>query len=75
MSDEVTEIIEFIPLSKIRIDGDTQPRLEVLPEIVDVYRRQMRKGADFPPVEVVFDGSDYWLCDGFHRYKAARLAH
>ena len=72
MSDE---LIESVPLSKIRIDGDTQPRVAVLEEVVDVYRRDMRKGAVFPPVEVVFDGSDYWLYDGFHRFKAARLAH
>jgi hypothetical protein len=69
------EVIERLPLSKIRIDGDTQPRLEIQEEVVDSYRRDMRKGASFPPVEVVFDGLYYWLCDGFHRFKAARLAH
>jgi hypothetical protein len=69
------EAIKFLRLSDIRIDGDTQPRVEVQEEVVDAYRRDMRKGANFPPVEVVFDGIYYWLCDGFHRYKAARLAH
>lgn len=72
MSDD---LIESLPLSKIRSDGDTQPRTEVLDEVVDAYRRDMRKGAVFPPVEVVFDGQDYWLFDGFHRVKAAWLAH
>ena len=72
MSDER---LVSLPLSKIRIDGDTQPRLDMYREIVDAYRREMRKGAHFPPVKVVFDGANYWLYDGFHRLRAARLAH
>ena len=73
ISDQVT--LEVLALEKIRIDGDTQPRTAILPQVVDAYRRDMRKGAHFPPVEVVFDGTDYWLFDGFHRFIAARLAH
>jgi hypothetical protein len=66
--------IQELPVGKIRIDGDTQPRMEVYEDVVEDYRRDMARGAQFPPVEVVFDGTDYWLFDGFHRYKAARLA-
>jgi len=32
----------------------------------------MRDGEVFPPVTVYFDGSDYWLADGFHRYFATK---
>jgi hypothetical protein len=66
--------IQELAVGKIRIDGDTQPRIEILEDVVNEYRRDMLRGAQFPPVEVVFDGTDYWLFDGFHRYKAARLA-
>ncbi len=31
----------------------------------------MKGGREFPPLSVVFDGSDYWLWDGFHRRWSA----
>lgn len=57
-------------LSKIRIDGDTQPRAEINYDAVRDYAEKMRDGAVFPPVKVFFDGANYWLADGFHRYHA-----
>ena len=61
-----------LALDKIRLDGGTQPRAELLLEVIDDYAEQMRGGAEFPPVIVFFDGRDYWLADGFHRIGAAR---
>jgi hypothetical protein len=55
---------------KIRQDGGTQPRGEILIAIIDDYAEQMLAGAEFPPVVVFFDGRDYWLADGFHRARA-----
>lgn len=57
-------------LSKIRIDGDTQPRAEINYDAVREYSEKMREGAVFPPIKVFFDGANYWLADGFHRYHA-----
>jgi len=34
----------------------------------------MRAGAKFPPIKVIFDGTTYWLIDGFHRVEAAHEA-
>jgi hypothetical protein len=31
----------------------------------------VQAGVKFPPVTVFYDGSDYWLADGFHRRNAA----
>ena len=62
---------EMIPIASIRTDGGTQPRAAINPAIVDEYRADMMGGTTFPPVTVFFDGSDYWLADGFHRVQAA----
>jgi hypothetical protein len=34
----------------------------------------MAAGAEFPPVIVFYDGTDYWLADGFHRIQATEDA-
>jgi hypothetical protein len=63
-----------IPMSRIRLDGGTQPRTALNFEVVEDYSAAMGAGAQFPPVAVFYDGTDYWLADGFHRVKAAYAA-
>ena len=60
-----------LALSEIRTDGGTQPRGKLDRAVVGEYAELMRDGKRFPPVNVVFDGTDYWLYDGFHRREAA----
>jgi hypothetical protein len=55
-------------LNKIRIDGETQARIEINYDVVKGYAEKMREGIIFPPVLTYFDGANYWLADGFHRY-------
>lgn len=57
-----------VQLNKIRIDGDTQARIEINYGVVTEYAEKMRDGSAFPPVTLFFDGASYWLADGFHRY-------
>lgn len=64
-----------IELDKIRIDGGTQPRAKIDMEVVNDYSTSLELGANFPPIDVFFDGKEYWLADGFHRYHAARDVH
>lgn len=59
-------------LSAIRTDGGTQPRAELSEETIQEYAEAMAGGSIFPPVTVFYDGSDYWLADGFHRWHAAK---
>jgi DNA modification methylase len=59
-----------LELTKIRLDGGTQPRAQTDPLIVMEYAGEMTNGATFPAVVVFFDGLEYWLADGFHRYQA-----
>lgn len=65
---------ENIPINRIRLDGGTQPRATIDFEAVFDYMDAMTDGANFPPVIVFYDGTDYWLADGFHRVKAAEKA-
>lgn len=58
----------------IRIDGGTQPRVELNEAIVQEYSEAMKAGAEFPPCVVFYDGSNNWLADGYHRYFGAAKA-
>lgn len=63
-----------LQLELIRTDGGTQPRAELREEVIADYAELMESGVTFPPVIVFFDGTHYWLADGFHRLMAARRA-
>jgi uncharacterized ParB-like nuclease family protein len=70
MPDSVRE--EALDISKIRVDGGTQIRVNKIDSAtVSDYVDAMNKGEIFPPVAVFFDGTNYWLVDGFHRRAAA----
>ena len=64
--------MKTIPLAQIRIDGGTQVRKSIDPEMVTAYCEAMAEGAKFPPIVVFHDGTDYWCADGFHRILAAK---
>jgi ParB-like chromosome segregation protein Spo0J len=57
-----------LPIEKIRIDGGTQPRAEINKNAVEEYASLISEKVLMPPVIVYFDGKEYWLVDGFHRY-------
>ena len=63
--------LKTLSLDVIRLDGDTQTR-ELNTDKVTEYAARMDEGDDFPAPIVVFDGGDYWLAVGFHRYHAMR---
>lgn len=64
----------MLELEQIRTNGGTQSRVELNQETVAEYAQAFTAGASFPPVVVFFDGANYWLADGFHRYFGARDA-
>lgn len=59
-------------LNAVRIDGGTQSRVALNEQAVEDYANVLREGGELPPITVFFDGSDYWLADGFHRFHAFR---
>lgn len=61
-----------LALENIDIYGGTQARVATNDEAISSYADAMLEGAQFPPVIVYYDGSKYWLADGFHRFLAAQ---
>ena len=61
-------------LSQIKIDGGTQPRTKICQQTVQEYTEAVMNHAVFPPVTVFFDGINYYLADGYHRYFAHKAA-
>ena len=57
-------------LSTIRLDF--QPAENLIEETVQMYVGRLERGETLPPIRVRFDGSSYFLEDGFHRVEAAR---
>lgn len=67
--------IKTIELKKIRLDGGTQPRAKISEEMVARYTEVLLNGGKMKEDPTVyFDGKDYWLADGFHRYHANKRA-
>ena len=62
----------MVRLDQIRLDGGTQFRDQIDQHKVKEYADCMRDGAEFPAVQCTFDGVNYWLWDGFHRYFASQ---
>jgi hypothetical protein len=63
-----------LKLNQIKIDAGTQPRTAIDQPTVSEYTQVLMEGAIFPPVDVFFDGIDYYLADGYHRYFAHKQA-
>jgi ParB-like chromosome segregation protein Spo0J len=59
-----------LDIKKIRIDGGTQSRVAISEDTVMDYTEALLDGVQMFPVIVFFDGKEYWLADGFHRYHA-----
>ena len=64
-----------LSIAKIKCSQDVQPRLKTDENIVKEYAERIEAGDDLPKIVVFFDGTTYWLAEGFHRlaaYKKAR---
>lgn len=66
--------IQTLRIEQINLFGDTQYRDRMSKDTADEYQEQMLEGVEFPPVLVVFDGTTYWLVDGYLRYFASQQA-
>jgi hypothetical protein len=65
-------VLKTLNINNIRIDAGTQSREAINEDVVKDYAEQMAEGTEFPVIEVMFDGVENYLIDGFHRYHAHR---
>lgn len=64
-----------IHLDALRLDGGTQPRDGLNTVYVSELAQAIEDGAALPPIDVMHDGANYWLYDGYHRVAAHRQAN
>jgi hypothetical protein len=64
--------VTTLAIATIRRDGGTQTRESLDYGTVTDYADAMTEGSTFPAIVVYYDGSEYWLADGFHRVAAAK---
>ncbi len=62
---------ENIRLDLILLKEGTQQR-PLDEDTLSRYENLMADGLEFPPIEVVSDGVNFWLWDGFHRVECAK---
>jgi hypothetical protein len=63
-----------LPLDAILLTAGTQQRTSINEAAVSEYADVYMAGGTLPQPVVFFDGTDYILAGGFHRYHAARQA-
>lgn len=63
---------KILNLGAIILDDRLQSRTEINEDSVADFAHDMETGDKFPPLTVHFDGINYYLTDGFHRYMAAK---
>ena len=60
-----------LPIRLIRRDGGTQSRARLDAFTIEEYQEAYKAKAEMPPIIAFYDGTDYWLADGFYRTVAA----
>lgn len=66
--------LQSINLSDIKLNKQTQSRTAINQDVVNDYCDAMLDGVEFPAITLFFDGIDYYLVDGYHRYFASKKA-
>jgi hypothetical protein len=61
-------------ITQLKIELQTQSRVAINQDAVSEYADAMMDGEKFPPVTAFYDGKEYYLADGYHRYFAAKKA-
>ena len=62
--------MKVLNINALVLDERLQSRVKISQQTVDEYANDMRNGDKFPAVTAYFDGINYYLADGYHRYFA-----
>lgn len=65
---------KILNLHLLVLDPRVQSRVAISEDTVTEYAHDVAAGDQFPPITVHFDGVNYYLSEGFHRYHAHRRA-
>ncbi len=65
---------DLIEIAKIDRTGGTQSRAALNEDVIADYAEAMKDGSRFPDIWLVYDGTHYFVTDGFHRIEAALRA-
>ena len=68
--------IQSLRVDQINMNGGTQSRIDInednVTELCDLFSQMPSIQNDsVPPIDLFYDGTTYWLADGFHRLLAA----
>lgn len=63
-----------IKLTQVKVDGELQSRDSINEAVVQEYTEVIREGGTMPPVTMFYDGANYHLADGWHRFFAHKSA-
>jgi hypothetical protein len=66
--------VKKVAVDRLRVDGGTQARTALRPDVIKEYAEHYRDGVNMPRVLAFDDGENLWLADGFHRRAGAKLA-
>ncbi len=67
-------MIKVLNLGALVLDPKLQSRTETNEQTIEDYSDAIKMGDEFPPLLVYFDGTHFWLVDGYHRYHANKKA-
>ena len=63
--------LRCVETGRVRLDGGTQVRVDLyVDDVVQSYADAIEAGEELPPIDVVDDGDNLWLVDGYHRHAA-----
>jgi hypothetical protein len=72
INEETDTTTQSLEVAIVQTGSGTQMRESMNGALIESYTEDINNGAEFPPVDIFYDGKTYWLADGFHRFFATR---